>query len=413
MHPIRVLYKNPPYLWLGFYSAINVIACLLILSDGKLLGETANIELYNSTPVILICFIVLSTYLLILGPLFRVFYKLRASLVPPVPATQDSGRDVGLVLLSLQIGFIFFVFTEGVFVAGSTERSTSIWSQFFVFFSCDTLFLLYYAYYRDNRLYVPNLIAAIASSLIRGWIGIFMTLIVLESIRLLRRRQLSITKIAVITSLILLLFPLLQILKITIRTAAMGTSLDYVNLLSSLSSNIEAEHLLNIFYGAFQVLIDRLQILSQYIVIYQNGDYLYSLYQGGQILPFWLDGIHGIAYHRFFGDTIPDNLGVHLAKLLDPLNTDVNWNSNPGLLAWFMINPLIGFAYGIYTISILYFTIVFIRGIRHKQPEVKDVVWLSWLVFLIPGWTGSLFLFFHTVFIFYFIHIFRRVFISH
>jgi hypothetical protein len=412
MNIIKALNNRPAYIWIGFYLAINIAACFLILNQNKLLGEAANIDLHNTTPVVLICLVVLLTYLLILGPLFNRFFKLPATLVPSVPATQRSGRDIGLFLLCLQSGFILFVLSEGVFVAGSSERSTSLWSQFFVFFSCDTLFLLYYAYYRDNRLCVPNLLAVIVSSLLRGWIGIFMTLAILESIRLFRRRQLSKAKIAAIVSLILLLFPFLQILKLGIRASAMGVTLDYSNLISSLSSNIEIENFINIFYDTFQILVDRLQILSQNIVIFQNSEVLFEQYQSGHILPFWLDGIHGVAYHRFIGDVMPDNLGVHLAKLLDPLNIDVNWNSNPGLLAWILIYPGISPVYVLYIFFVLYVSLIFIKGIRHRKPEVTDLVWFSWLAYLIPGWTGSLYLFLHSTIVFYLIHLMRRMFVS-
>jgi len=408
----KVLSDRPAYIWIGVYLAINVTACFLILNQSKLLGEAANVDLHNATPVVLICFVVLITYLLILGPLFNHFFKLPATLVPSVPATQSSGRDIGLFLLCLQIGFVLFILSEGVFVAGSTERSTSLWSRFFVLFSCDTLFLLYYAYYRENKLYAPNVLAEIVSSLLRGWIGIFMTLAILESIRLLRRRQLSKTKIATIAFFILLLFPFLQVLKLGIRASAMGAALDYSNLISSLSSNIEIENFLYIFYDTFQIFVDRLQILSQYIVVFQNSEALFEQYQSGHILPFWLDGIHGVAYYRVIGDVIPDNLGVHLAKLLDPLNIDVNWNSNPGLLAWILIYPGIGLVYVLYIFFVLYVSLIFIKGIRHRKPEVVDLVWFSWLVYLMPGWTGSLYLFLHSAIGFYLIHLVRRMFVS-
>jgi hypothetical protein len=412
MNPLRLLNTKPAYIWIGFYLAINIVACFLILNDGRLLGETANIDLHENTPVVLICCVVLLTYILPLGSVFNRLYKLPAAFAPSVPTTQNSGRDIGMILLVLQVGFILFILTEGVFIAGSNERSTSLWSQFFVLFSSDTLFLLYYAFYRDSKLYMPNLVAVIISSLLRGWIGIFMTLVLLESMRLIRRREISMAKIGVAATLILVMFPFLQILKLEIRASAMGVSLDYANLITSLSSSFELENFINVFYGAFQLFVDRLQILSQYIVVFQNAGSLSEQYQSGNILPYWLDGIHGVAYYRLLGDAMPDNLGVHLAKLLDPLNTDVNWNSNPGLLAWVMINPLVSIAYGSYLFFIVYCTLIFIKSLRHGQAEVRDVIWFSWLAYLIPGWTGSLFLFLHTAVVFYFMHLIRRMFVS-
>jgi hypothetical protein len=409
MNLLRLLNMKPAYIWIGFYLVINVVACFLILNDGKLLGETANVDLHNNTPVVLIFCIVSLTYIVPLGLVFNRLYKLPATFAPSVPTTQNSGRDIGMLLLVLQVGFVLFIFTEGVFIAGSNERSTSLWSQFFVFFSCDTLFLLYYAFYRDSKFYMPNLVAVIISSLLRGWIGIFMTLVILESMRLIRRRQISMTKICVAATLLLVLFPFLQILKLAIRASAIGGSLDFADLITLLSSGFEVENLINVFYAAFQIFVDRLQILSQYIVVFQNAGSLYEQYQNGNILPYWLEGIHGVAYYRFLGDAMPDNLGMHLAKLLDPLNTDVNWNSNPGLLAWIIINPSASIAYGSYLFCIVYCTLIFIKSLRHEQPEVRDVVWFSWLVYLIPGWTGSLFLFLHSAVVFYFMHLIRRM----
>jgi hypothetical protein len=402
------------YLWISLYLIINLFAIISIVSYNKLLGETSGIDINPKTPVLLIGFFVILSYIIILGPIHNQFYKINFKFIPFADVSYKSGKSIGSFLLLLQLGFIIFAVYDGNLVAGATERSASIWSFFFVLFSPDILFLFYYAYYRNSNLYAPNAIAAILSALTRGWFGILMTLFILESIRMIRNKKMSYYIFVAASISVVIIFPLFQILKIGIRSFASDNvgALDYMSILSSILTILNYNNYLETFYGMFNIIVERLQIVSHWIVGFQNSDYLLVLYEQGDILPFWLEGLHGSAFYRLMGENLPNNIGIQFANILDPYNTTVNWNANPGLLVWWFMSPVLGIGYTFYVIILLILTQAVLKSFKGNSLELRDVLWFSWLAFLIPGWTGVLYLFFHSALIFYLIHHVRELFIN-
>jgi hypothetical protein len=400
---------SPRYIWILFYIGINILSLIHILNYDKLVGETSNVQILSDTPIVAVGLLVLLSYFFILGPLFSKFYKLPANWLPIAYATPKSGMTLGIILLILQIGFIVLIISDGSFIAGSTLRSASIWSQFFVLLPVDTLFYLYYAFYRKNSMFMPNMIIVIISNLLRGWIGIISSLVILESMRLMRSKKLSINKFILYFIGISFIFPFIQSIKLVIRESANNSNVQYMQLISQI---FDFDKLVDIFLGSLNTIIDRLQIISHSIVSYQFSTQLNSLYEFDRILPFWLEGIHGVAFYRLIGGELPDNIGIQFGKLLDPSNIDVNWNVNPGLFVWWYMNPFMGIFFSIYICILLYLTISMVKNIHANTAEVREVIWFSWLAFLIPGWTGSVYLFFHATLAFYFWHLFYRFFLN-
>jgi len=398
---------NFRYFWVAFFVAINAFATLLILGQGKLLGESSNISIASDVPIVTFGVIVCALYVIILIPVFKFFWRIPAVRLPFIRPSARVANDIGILLLMAQILFFIFIVSEGVYVAGSTARSESILSKLFVLFPVDTIFLVYYAYYRSSKYFYLNLFIAIVSSVTRGWLGIFMTLIILESIRLARERRINISMIVIAAFVVLLIFPFLQVVKLEIRLAGIGSAVDYSGVLTSIISSLDFELFLSFLLGVGSAVMERLQLISNFIVVYQYSELLNFQYIKGEILPFWIDGIHGLAYYIIIGDTAPANLGVQLASILDPHSTEINWNSNPGVLAWLFISPYLAAFYFVYVITLLHFINSVAKAIKSIDLSAQDLVWFAWLVFLLPGWIGSLFLFAHSLFVFYLVHIFR------
>lgn len=400
---------NFRYLWVAFFVVINAFATLLILGQGKLLGESSNISIASDVPIVTFGVIVCALYVIILIPVFNFFWRIPVVRLPFICPSLKTANDIGFFLLLAQVLFFIFIVSEGVYVAGSTARSDSILSKLFVLFPVDTIFLVYYAYYRTSKYYYLNLFVAIVSSVTRGWLGIFMTLIILESIRMARERRLNISIIVMMTFVVLLIFPFLQVVKLEVRSAGIGSAVDYSSVISNIIPLLDFELFINFYVGFTSLIMERLQLVSNFIVVYQYSELLNFQYIKGEILPFWVDGIHGLAYYILIGDTAPVNLGVQLASILDPNSTEINWNSNPGVLAWLFISPYLSLFYLAYIFLLLYFINCVAKSIRSLDLSIQDLIWFAWLVFLLPGWIASLFLFAHSLFVFYLVHIFRHL----
>jgi hypothetical protein len=164
-----------------------------------------------------------------------------------------------------------------------------------------------------------------------------------------------------------------------------------------------------LLWSSFLQIFERLQLISSQLVVYQFSTELADGLDSRSIAPFWMEGIHGLAYERILGLTSAPNLGVGLANLIDPVQVDVSWNTNPGYASWFFLMPLYFPLYIVYTLGQIYFAVFLVR---RMSPAVSalDMLWFACLLYMIPGWLASFVLFVHSLVLFYLFHVFVRFF---
>lgn len=400
------LKKNPKVLWLVFYILINFTYLIFIHYRNQLFGENGNVPINPDTPVFLIGNLVIFSYLFFNGFLFSVLKKIKQKEISRKFQNKFVVHKIGTILLILQILFIFYFLYTDTYVAGSSVRDNSILSFFWVLIPVDVLFYIYYGIYRDQKLFLPNLMVWILSSLLRGWSGIFLTILFFESCRQFRSGTLNFKKIFKWTVLLIFAYPPLYLIKLYIRSfGSMG--------LSSLASSFDINNILNflnslsffdLMLASINQIFDRLQIVSSAIAVYEYSADLYSDLAHGLIYPLWMEGIHGVAIDRISGYPALQNLGVAFAKYLDPLSSDVNWNSNPTFVGWLLIDPEMSLAYLLWAVFLCLVSVVLTRRLSTKELAF-DMVWYAWLVYLIPGWFGAFFLFVYSLLLLYGLHL--------
>ncbi len=314
---------------------------------------------------------------------------------------DEAGKNrIGLVILVLQLLYFAYFLISGVGVAGSAEKDQSILSKIWVLIPIDVVFLLYYSTYRSSKYFVLNLIINLVSNLMRGWSGVLLTVIFIESCILIRRKQVSWGKLFCCGLGITLLYPFLYYGKIFARYygfASDATFNDFLNTLSSFD-------LLNLLSDAIIQIGDRIQLISSSISTYQISNQLGELISIGLVTPFWLEGIHSLAWDRLFYESHRLNVGQAIANILDPNSIDINWNSNPTLIGWFFILPFFGIFNIIYASILVLLASTLIKPIS-KDEVTKDFFWYMILVLLIPGWYGAYILFIYGCFLYFILHI--------
>jgi hypothetical protein len=198
--------------------------------------------------------------------------------------------------------------------------------------------------------------------------------------------------------LFLIGYPLIYFSKVFVRYYAYKQNAGFSEFLAVYDS----VDLLQAMGIALQQVFDRLQLISSSVGVYQLASALGENFSQGLVYPFWLEGIHGLAIDRLFGDPYHVSAGVALAQQLDPAS-EVNWNANPTMIGWFFIVPQYA------SLNFLY--VLFVSGLLAlmskmlKQTEVsRDMVWYAWLVLLIPGWYGAFFLYVYAMFLFIALH---------
>ena len=206
---------NPRVVWVVFFSSVNLICGIVIFATKSLLGETSGMGLDHIEVVPWITLLVIASYVILLLWAFPSLVRLKVR--KATFSQHNLGNPVGLLLLILQIAYIAFFLITGTGVAGSTNRSDSALSPLFVLISVDPLLFLYYGFYRSSRLFFPNLIVWVLSNVLRGWNGIFIIIIFMESARLMRSGKLRFRHLLFATALVVFGYPVLWSLKWEVR----------------------------------------------------------------------------------------------------------------------------------------------------------------------------------------------------
>jgi len=378
---------------------------VVILSEGQLLGDTAGVELVADYMILPMTVIVILTYVGILGIAFPLISKIK---VQPVSwQLQKDGRTFGYALFLLQLIFIYYFTSTGTFVAGSTVRSGSAWNVFWVLINVDTLFFIYYGFFRESKSFTLNLAIAVISNILRGWSGIFIWIIFMESARLMRSGRISFPKIFFGSILVILIYPLIYIIKLQIRMVLLDSGADHsgIDIISLNLSNFGYESYLDLLVGSFLQIFERLQLISSQLVVYQYSSELADDLSSGLIAPFWMEGIYGIAYEKIFGLEPAVNIGVALANLIDPVQIEINWNANPGYASWLFMFPFLAPMYVAYTLGLIFISIFLVKRMSRRILPM-DMLWFACLLYVVPGWLASFVLFVHSLIIFYLFHAF-------
>lgn len=379
-------------LFLTLHLFVNLAAVPMILQSGELIGDARGHLAPNAWAVIAAAALICTSYLLLLGPVFSVVNRLHVRPLFPQGLTHSTVARIGIVILVLQAGFMVFNLASGVNVAGATStKSGSSLSLLWVAIPPDLLFFIYYATCRDARLFKPNLALWTVSNLLRGWSGIFFVIVFFELERAWRKGRITTSRIVLWTAIIFAAYPLITSLKWAIRaTAGSGISVSQaISAADSLGLEFDLADMLMLERTAGRV-IERLQTVSPLLKVVETAPVLQSKLQSGGIMPFWAEGLVGIAVNRVLGQTAEIPVGVAItdyADLGDPEDIG-NWNVNVAYVGWFFIYPMAAPIYISYTLLLCAASAFLVKQIN-AGADGQNGLWLAWLLYLLPAWWGA------------------------
>lgn len=376
--------------WTLLYICINLIASVIILNNNQLIGDVDQSS-YSSDWLICFSFFTLSISVLSVYFLYNLALKIPA-LSNDIPVKYLSSIVVSFYL----IAFIFYVNSTGAFIAASNVRGGDTLSAIFTIFSPDALFLLYFASRSNRQFNNPVLIIWIISSLQRGWFSFIFPLIALKFFELMRSGKIKF-KHLLIFIVIVAAYPFFDIIKVYVRHTDNFSLADMFNNLINVSSALDINYV-NTMLIAFEKIIGRLQLVSHITYIADNLEYFSSQILSEQVVPFWREGIYGVALDRFSGVNHPMEIPQALAAFINP-NLDSSWNVNPSIIGWLMIYHSYFPAVLIYICLISIFFIWISRSIS-RDPVFLDFIYFLLITLLIPGWVAQLIIFINTFFIY-------------
>lgn len=390
---------NPRIYWLFLYIFSNIIAACLMLSSGELIGDVAGNPLYSKSVLVWALFLVVSSYYIILVPLFDFLQKIKVKKIN-FPGSDDMiGERIGKFLLFFQLIYMSFNLVNGVNVAGSGPSGENIpFALFWVFFPIDSLVMLYYAFYRDNKMLPANIFIWIISNLIRGWSGMYLLVIFFEWCRAYRAGRIRLRWIVMVGSAVVLLYPILVNLKWIMRASS---KVGFPEAADSAFSSLDGFDYFTLVGDGITHLISRFQTTSILVEVIHMRDLLQYEFSHGQFTPFWMEGLHGIAFDRlFYGEkSVPIGVAFTGYADFDSVFEVGTWNTNISFAGWFFIAPYLIPFYIIYTIFLAALSSFLVKKLDFGK-QAEDMLWFAWLIYLLPPWHSAFVLFIYSLLLF-------------
>lgn len=390
--------------WLFGFVIINIVASLIMHANKELIGDLSGTEIHTpSTLWLSLCLICLS-YILLMFPIYSTLQRIKITRIKFKKSDKILGRRIGVVVFILQL--LFFVFNSyyGVNTAGSNNITADTGlSYFWVIVPADSLFVIYYAYYRDNKLFKFNLAIWLLSNLIRGWAGVILFVIFFEWCRMHRRGGIRLVKVILLGTGVIVLYPILSIFKWIMR-ASRGDSINLSEVISKSGSDLANQDYFQLIQFGLEHIIARLQLTSVLVEVINLKESLQSHFSNGDFLPFWMEGLHGILIERLFFGEKTKSIGVAFTEYANfGWAFEVgDWNINVSLPAWFFISPYLSVVYVIYIVFLCFLSVFFVKLIGETEGA-KDLLWLTWFVYIIPLWLGTFVAFIYALLVFFII----------
>jgi len=394
--------KNPRVLWLLGYLLVNIIGYFIMASTGFLIGDVDGVPVYNYNSLFFAAITTIFFYYLLMGPCFNFITKIKTRRVAFNICDNKLSDRISLFLMAAQLCFFCFNVSQGVNVAGAgNHKAQGPFSFLWVLLPVDALFLIYYSIYRNSRYFTSNFLIWLASNLYRGWAGVFLFILFFEFCRLFRERKLSFIKSMLILFFTLLLYPIINVLKWTIRGFA-GGEFDFFLLLGAVTDYISLDEYLSLVSDGFNHLVGRVQTTSMLVEVMRLQPVLSKAFENSNFIPFWKEGIIGIAYDTLIYGVkgIPLNVIFPMYANLGSIDDLGNWNTNTGFASWLLIAPLWSPIYIFYVLALCFISSFLMKKLS-SSSSAMDGLWFAWLMYLLPPWFGAFIGYIQALFIFY------------
>lgn len=402
---------NPRKHWLWLYLFINFLAAFIIYNTGDLIGDVAGRPL-SSVSNLIISFLAISfSYIIILWVVFELFSKIKTKTSYNKENDFLVSNYIGIYIFIFQFLFLIFNFFTGANISGQHAGSgMSIATIFWALLPIDALFLIYYGVARDSKYFKINLALYLISNLMRGWAGVILIVIFMEWCRLYRMRKINIKYILLVAILILIIYPELHLLKYSIRVNDFQSYiLNHQSLFLSVYGDIN--YFSSILIGVEHI-IARIQIVSVLTEIFKYRDFFEIDFYNNIITPYWYEGLHGVIIDRLFDYERSLPLGVVFTGYGD-FNWSFNqgdWVTNVGYPSWYFITPIHSAYYLLFTLLICFISMLLMKKISLRDSAM-DLLWLSWMLYLLPPWFGTFIQFVYALFIYLMIKMFISSFV--
>jgi len=388
-----------------FYIIVNIVA-FIFYSLGYI-----NSKPINGSENISILFYIINIILLIssLYIILKIFTLMEKNItINPLKYNLENTNFIGLIILLIQIVYLYTFLTQGGSVAGEKDNlGGGIFGLVMATFQIQTLSLLYIIS-KEKTGYICKaiLFLFLLTSILQGWTSWILTFAVLYLfIQEDKGKIKSFFKVSVIAMVLLIIFyPIIYFLRLTIRI--MGTqevSFEEIELIQTYGNN----NLIDFVLYTYNKVLERFEQYYLSLGSLIHHDKIATAYNNGEITPFYFEGVGKIFIHETY------SMGNYLPSLFynDALLGEYFWNISPGFISLFYTESLSILFILPYYIFLILLIIMILKLI--KAPSLAyHFVFFNLITLLFTGWFSQ-FSYFVWTFIILFILVQTVGFIKH
>ena len=379
--------------WLAIYILANLAGAIIFGISGQLDGDLIGYPLPSYSVLLVATISVVVSYLIWMGPVFNIIASIKIKSLFSQKALAGVARDerfVGIVVLIVQFCFLIFNSQEGVNVAGSRLQSDSSIRYFWILLAPDALFLVYYGLYRKSSLFGTNLILYLVSNAMRGWLGTWLIIFFIEGAYRLREERLNWKKLMLVMAVFVPFLPVLVELKWIIRELGAVGALSLDEGSSRLLSFLVSMNWWEALFDSVRPIVMRFQHLANVIGIMDVSTNLSGGLANGEFKYFFEEGLPQYTFQKIFGISVLSDIHVMLLTYLIPeqLPVDAITNTHVGLVGWFWISPFLVPFYLFYLLLLSWLG-MWLAKKAGGGGLLIDIIWFSWLGYLMNGWFAA------------------------
>lgn len=385
------LTKNYRRVWLGIYVLANLIAAIVFGIQGELDGDLIGYPLPSYSVLLLATVAVIASYFIWMGPVYNFIASIKVSSnieQGKISSFPGEANLMGFFVLATQAAYLIFNLQEGVNVAGSIQTTDSSARYLWYLLVPDAVFLVYYGLYRKSPLFLPNLLLYLASNAARGWFGTWLIVFFIEGAYRLREGRLDWKVLIGSLTIFIAALPILVELKWKIRISIVEGRVPLDEVYAGMLVYVENMDWLRDFSELVRPIVMRFQHLACVIGIIDNANVLAEGLNNREYLYFFEEGIQPI--EKLVGIAVAPDVHVALLGFLIPEQLQQNsiTNTHVGLVGWFWLSPHLILHYLFYLLFISMLGVWLYKKIA-KEELLSDVVWFSWLGYLMNGWFAA------------------------
>ena len=276
-------------------------------------------------------------------------------------------RSLGRLVLLLQLLSLVSLLAFGYGRAGREADSQNLLVTLTSYLKADLIFLLYYAHVRGRLFPIYNFGMYVLLSTLSGWAGFWLTILLIEGYFSMTgaKSALKPKTLMILGALAIAAYPIAAQIRDTVRGDTADTGVGIVS---------------------YFRLLNRLDHLSNVVMIAQDAQELATAYKRGRVAPWYTNGVTQLVDRLTGRSADPFQRYLTTEYLVGGVEENAGWYSQVGVAGWlFILSPAEMPFYLLY-VAILIYLPYWLVGRSLRAPSLIPMLHVATFGFVLHGW---------------------------